>query len=75
MEECIENLCSVIYMSEGNFNQSYQLVVSSVMATDIEDKDLKPLHNDWWDKAFSKSKRETSRVSGEQSETSLYPSE
>ena len=74
MEQRFENLRSVIYISEVDFKRFRQLVVNSVMATDIVDKELKALRNDRWDKAFNNnSKRETSRVNGEQPETSLYP--
>jgi class 3 adenylate cyclase len=52
MDERYENLRRTIYNSEAEFKRFRQLVVNSVMATDIMDKDLKGLRNGLWEKAF-----------------------
>ncbi|CAB9496705.1 Receptor-type guanylate cyclase gcy [Seminavis robusta] len=41
-----------LFPTETQLNRFRQLVVNSVMATDIVDKDLKALRNGRWDKAF-----------------------
>jgi hypothetical protein len=46
-------LRAAIYGSEGEKGRFRQLVVNSVMATDIMDKDLKVGRNDRWSKAFT----------------------
>jgi hypothetical protein len=48
-------LRDAIYGSERESRRFRQLVVNSVMATDIMDKDLKALRNHRWEKAFSES--------------------
>jgi hypothetical protein len=47
------NLRAAIYSNEEEKCRFRQLVVNSVMATDIMDKDLKALRNSRWEKAFS----------------------
>lgn len=47
-------LRSVIFPTQADLHHFRQLVVNSVMATDIADKDLKALRNARWDKAFAK---------------------
>ena len=42
-----------LYTNQQDFVRFRQLVVNSVMATDIMDKDLKVLRNKRWDKTFS----------------------
>jgi hypothetical protein len=54
MDDRYDNLRSTIYASEEELKRFRQLVVNSVMATDIMDKDLKALRNGRWDKAFNK---------------------
>jgi len=54
MESRFEDLRAVIYKSKSELRRFRQLVVNSVMATDIMDKDLKELRNARWDKAFKK---------------------
>ena len=49
------DLRAAIYSDDVEMNRFRQLVVNSVMATDIVDKDLKQLRNARWDKAFNKS--------------------
>jgi class 3 adenylate cyclase len=49
-----QNLRACIYQSETEYQRFRHLVVNSVMATDIFDKDLKALRNSRWDKAFHK---------------------
>jgi len=46
------DLLKVICGTEPEFKRFRQIVVNSVMATDIVDKDLKALRNARWDKAF-----------------------
>ncbi|KAG7348833.1 family 3 adenylate cyclase [Nitzschia inconspicua] len=58
MEPSYENLRSTIYVNETEFKRFRQLVVNSVMATDIVDKDLKALRNNRWDAAFDKTEKE-----------------
>jgi len=47
------DLCNVICATESEWERFRQLIVNSVMATDIIDKDLKALRNARWEKAFS----------------------
>jgi class 3 adenylate cyclase len=53
MDERYENLRRTIYDSDAEFKRFRQLIVNSVMATDIMDKDLKALRNGRWEKAFN----------------------
>jgi class 3 adenylate cyclase len=53
MDHNYEELRHCIYTTESEFKRFRQLVVNSVMATDIMDKDLKTLRNIRWEKAFS----------------------
>lgn len=53
MEPTYENLRRAIYTTEAEFKRFRELVVNTVMATDIMDKDLKKLRNDRWDAAFA----------------------
>jgi hypothetical protein len=53
MEPTYENLRRQIYTTDAEFNRFRQLVVNTVMATDIMDKDLKKLRDDRWDAAFT----------------------
>jgi 3'5'-cyclic nucleotide phosphodiesterase/Adenylate and Guanylate cyclase catalytic domain len=55
MEDSYSDLRSCIYATESEMKRFRQLVVNSVMATDIMDKDLKTLRNNRWDKAFQES--------------------
>lgn len=54
MESRFENLRHQIYTTEAEFKRFRQLVVNSVLATDIMDKDLKELRNNRWSLAFEK---------------------
>jgi len=58
MEDQFEDLRTIICATPNEMNRFRELVVNSVMATDIMDKDLKDLRNQRWDKAF----QETSRL-------------
>jgi hypothetical protein len=53
MHDDYSNLRAAIYNTEAEKKRFRQLVVNSVMATDIMDKDLKMLRNARWEKAFS----------------------
>jgi class 3 adenylate cyclase len=52
-EDDFKNLRDAIYCNQDELQRFRQLVVNSVMATDIMDKDLKQLRNNRWDKVFS----------------------
>jgi len=53
MDSKYSNLRKVIYASESELIRFRQLIVNSVMATDIFDKELKDLRNARWYKAFN----------------------
>ena len=53
MDVRFENLRSALYVNEAEFRRFRQLVVNSVMATDIVDKELKALRNARWETAFN----------------------
>jgi class 3 adenylate cyclase len=53
MHEDYADLRAAIYDDKGEKGRFRQLVVNSVMATDIMDKDLKNSRNDRWSKAFT----------------------
>ena len=57
MQEEFNELRQTIYSTDEEYKRFRQLVVNSVMATDIMDKDLKALRNARWEKAFSESAR------------------
>ena len=63
MEPQYENLRRQIYATEAEFKRFRQLVVNSVMATDILDKDLKKWRNDRWDVALDASRSEEEKTS------------
>lgn len=47
------NLRALLFTTQAELRRFRELVVNSVMATDIVDKDLKQLRNARWDKAFA----------------------
>jgi class 3 adenylate cyclase len=53
MDDSYADLRKAIYTTNDEFQRFRQLVVNSVMATDIVDKELKTLRNKRWEKAFS----------------------
>jgi len=53
LEEEYKDLRAAIYREETELKRFRSLVVNSVMATDIVDKELKGLRNARWEKAFS----------------------
>ncbi|CAB9519313.1 Receptor-type guanylate cyclase gcy [Seminavis robusta] len=53
MESQFKELRRAIYCDESELTRFRSLLVNSVMATDIVDKELKQLRNNRWDKAFS----------------------
>ncbi|KAL3922057.1 MAG: hypothetical protein SGILL_002411 [Bacillariaceae sp.] len=61
MENKFDRLRHAIYQTRAEESKFRQLVVNSVMATDVFDPDLKKLRNDRWQKAFG----ETHRNSGD----------
>ena len=52
-DERFQDLRNTIYTNESELKRFRQLIVNSVMATDIMDKDLKALRNARWEKAFA----------------------
>ena len=58
MEPEYQELRSAIYRTATEEARFRQLVVNSVMATDLMDKDLKTLRNHRWERAFSESRSE-----------------
>lgn len=52
MDDYYKELRSTIYRTDVEMQRFRQLVVNTVMATDIMDKDLKNLRNDRWERAF-----------------------
>jgi class 3 adenylate cyclase len=52
MEPAYKNLRGAIYVTSGEFRRFRQLVINTVMATDIIDKDLKEMQNRRWQQAF-----------------------
>ncbi|KAL3937662.1 MAG: hypothetical protein SGBAC_007278 [Bacillariaceae sp.] len=53
MEDRFSNLRRSIYSTTAELRRFRQLVVNTILATDIMDKELKALRNAKWDKAFS----------------------
>lgn len=53
MEDRFSSLRSALFATESELKRFRELVVNSVMATDLTDKELKALRNDRWEKAFS----------------------
>lgn len=53
MDDKYEDLRQVIYRSDDEYARFRHLVVNSVMATDIVDKELKAMRDARWEKAFS----------------------
>jgi hypothetical protein len=60
MRDAFKELRRTIYTTDTEFRRFRQLMVNTVLATDIMDKDLKTLRNDRWDKAFSENASEES---------------
>ncbi|CAB9515789.1 Receptor-type guanylate cyclase gcy [Seminavis robusta] len=54
MERRFETFRSFLFSDSAELTRFRQLVVNSVMSTDIVDKDMKTLRNGRWDKAFKK---------------------
>jgi len=52
MSEEFSDLRSAIYCTDSELRRFRQLVVNSVMATDIVDRELKELRENRWKKAF-----------------------
>jgi len=52
MQPCYKELRECIYRTETEFDRFRQLVVNSVMATDIMDRELKKFRDNRWEKAF-----------------------
>ena len=54
-DDRFQDLRNTIYTTDAELKRFRQLIVNSVMATDIMDKKLKELRNARWEKAFSES--------------------
>jgi hypothetical protein len=63
MNDRYKKLRSAIYSSDVEMRRFRQLVVNSVMATDIADKDQKVFRNARWDRAFHESVEENEQDS------------
>ena len=61
MEDRFATLRSSLFASQDDFVRFRHLVVNGVMATDINDKELKGLRNERWAKAFDPTTDETER--------------
>jgi hypothetical protein len=55
MDDSFQALRRAIYSSKDEFQRFRQLLVNTVLATDIMDKELKALRNSRWNKAFATS--------------------
>lgn len=62
MHDRYRALRSAIYTNDAEMCRFRQLVVNSVMATDIADKDQKTFRNARWDKAFHQNLKEDQQV-------------
>ena len=60
MEDNYRDLQKAIFTTKAEYDRFRKLVVNSVIATDIFDKDLKELRNKRWDKAFQANTKEVS---------------
>lgn len=63
MDERFQHLRATIYSTDAELKRFRQLIVNSVMATDIVDKELKALRNARWEKAFSGQEKESNKNS------------
>jgi hypothetical protein len=61
MNDRYRTLRSAIYTDDSEMRRFRQLVVNSVMATDIADKDQKTFRNARWEKAFHQNLQENER--------------
>ena len=68
MEDKYTNFRTAIFRTQDELNRFRQLVVNSVLATDIMDKELKNLRNGRWDKAFKKESSSSSSCQQQQEE-------
>jgi hypothetical protein len=59
MDDGYSHFRSAIFSNEDELKRFRQLVVNSVMATDIMDKELKQLRNGRWEKAFKENPEES----------------
>jgi len=73
MEPRFHNLRRQIYTSEAEFIRFRQLVVNSVLATDIMDKNLIDLRNNRWAVAFAGNADQHSRTAVNRKATIVNP--
>jgi hypothetical protein len=69
MESDYEVLRRVIYTTKAEFLRFRQLLVNSVMATDIMDKDLASFRKARWNKAFAEEERQQTQVDSDRKAT------
>ncbi|CAJ1935112.1 unnamed protein product [Cylindrotheca closterium] len=69
MKDEYQSLRSCIYQTEEELRRFRQLVVNTVMATDIVDKELQALRKQRWETAFSDKVQEPASSSSEESES------
>ena len=67
MDSYYEDLRQCIFSDNEELKRFRQLVINSIMATDIFDPDLKKLRNDRWDKAFAVDENDGNEESEEKS--------
>ncbi|GKY95745.1 hypothetical protein MPSEU_000535300 [Mayamaea pseudoterrestris] len=56
MQDCFEDLRRTIYQTEDEFKRFRQMLVQSVLSTDIMDKELAAKRKERWKKAFAQEK-------------------
>merc|ERR1712157_548921 len=61
-DDAFQDLRETIAPTPSEMTRFRQLVVNSVMATDITDKDMKKIRNDRWDKAFQQQTTTTTTI-------------
>lgn len=63
MKEQYADLCALLFTTDAELRRFRKLVVNSVMATDISDKELKEQRNARWERAFSEATVQSSMTS------------
>eukprot|EP00980_Cylindrotheca_fusiformis_P001907 scaffold437_cov111-Cylindrotheca_fusiformis.AAC.5 len=69
MQDEYEDLRACIYQTKEDLYRFRQLVVNTVMATDIVDKELQALRKDRWETAFSENSTLLNPIGGESQES------
>lgn len=71
MKSKYDDLRAAICATDDERKRFRQIVVNTVMATDIMDKDLKTLRNNRWDKAFKKGDADSNPLEEENDDTAV----